>query len=79
MGQAGTRQATRLFGAKPAIIANFGALGKYRPKTATNAQPDSIGEHHEPAGLFVVYDVHPRTLWPVDKLLIIQDRLHQNS
>jgi len=27
----------------------------------------------------VVYDVHPRTLWPVDKLLIIQDRLHQNS
>lgn len=39
----------------------------------------SIGEHHETTDAFVVYDVRPSTLWPVDKLLIIRDRLHQNT
>lgn len=61
------------------IIANFGAIGKYRPKTGARLPSNPIGEHHEPTDPFVVYDVRPRTLWPVDKLLIIQDRLHQNS
>lgn len=53
------------------IIANFGAIGKYRPKTGARLPSNPIGEHHEPTDPFVVYDVRPRTLWPVDKLLII--------
>ena len=37
----------------------------------------TIREHHEKTGPFVVYDVQPRSLWPVDKLLIIQDPPHR--
>ena len=49
------------------------------PKNRDLHPTRSIGEHHEIQDLFVVYDVRPNALWPVDKLLIIQERLHQNA
>ena len=60
------------------IIANFGLIGKSAEKTSTSGPVTAIRERHEPIKPFVVYDVRPRTLRPVDKLLIIRSQPHQD-
>ncbi len=60
------------------IIANFGAMSKCRTKSGATVPPDPSGNTmRAQAHLWFMMCVH-RTLWPVDKLLINQDRLHQN-
>ena len=55
------------------IIANFGPTGKSRPKQALDSQPNPSGNTMSGrTGLWFMMCVQ-QTLWPVDKLLIIQD------